>query len=130
MALPPAAAAAPVAPVEEEVPVDMAAPVDAPVEDVPEEEATVVATILKNADGSYTLESGAGDMEMDPAMAGGEAAAMPAGQSFPADEGGIGQLMTAILDLVDPEATGGAASQAAFAEGFGGEEAEVPVAPV
>lgn len=89
-------------------------------------EAVVVATILRNADGSFTLETGEPEMPMDPAM--GAEATAPAGQTFAADEGGIGQLMTAVLDLVDPANAGGAMAKAAFEEGFSGAPAAPPAA--
>ena len=81
-------------------------------------EAVVVATILRNADGSYTLETGAEpsmDPAVDPAM-GAEGGAMPAaGQTF--DD--VGLLMTAVHELIDPDTEGGAQSKANFDEGFG-----------
>ena len=91
-------------------------------------EAVVVATILRNADGSYTLETGAEpamDPAMDPAM-GAEGGAMPAGQSFGPDQ--IGELMTAVHELIDPDMEGGAQAKANFDEGFGAPPAAPPVA--
>ncbi len=78
------------------------------------DEPVVVATILKAADGSFILETGDA-----PEMIEGEAMA-PAGTAFTADEAGIGKLMTAILDLVDPENADGPAAAANFQEGFTG----------
>lgn len=110
------------APVAEDPAAQVAA--DVALEEEAAGEAVVVATILRNADGSYTLETGEGP-EMDPAMAEPTAAM---GQTFPPDEGGIGQLMTAVLDLVDPENAGGAQAQANFSAGFAGEEPAAPMA--
>ena len=84
-------------------------------------EAVVVATILRNADGSYTLETGAGPAMMDPAMGAPEGdagmSAGGAGQSFGPDQ--VGELMTAVHELIDPDTEGGAQSKANFDEGFG-----------
>lgn len=128
MALAPAPAA-PAAPMDAatEAPLPNAA-ADAALEEDAASEAVVVATILRNADGSFTLETGdEPEPEADPTMAPADgAAAAPAGQTFSADEGGIGKLMTAVLDLVDPENAGGAQSQAAFQEGFTGEKPKPP----
>lgn len=81
-------------------------------------EPVVVLTVLKNADGSFTLETGD-----EPEMGeGGEAPMAAEGQSFGADEAGVGKLMTAILDLVDPENPEGPAAAANFQAGFEGKE--------
>lgn len=119
------ATAVPTEPVAQEPLPPVAA--DVALEEEAAEEPLVVATILRNADGSYILETG-DEAEIDPAMAPEDGALPPTGQTFSADEGGIGKLMTAVLDLVDPEATGGALSQAAFQEGFAGKE-PAPSAP-
>ena len=125
-----APAAAPVA-VEEEMPAaDMAMADDMAVEEEAAE-STVVATILKNADGSYTLETGAGPeemAEMPMGMGAGAPAPMAAGKTYQADEAGIGELMTAVLDLVDPENAGSPQAAANFAEGFRGPPADAPAA--
>jgi len=121
MARAPLPAAAEVA-VEE--PVESAAPVaEAPVDEGAEP--VVVATILKAADGSFILETGD---EPEAPMADADPMAMPEGKTFTADEDGIGKLMTAVLDIVDPENAEGPAAQASFAEGFGGDEAKAPPA--
>lgn len=91
------------------------------------DEPVVVATILRNADGSFILETG-DEPEIDSAMAPEEGAVAPAGQTFSADEDGIGKLLTAVHELVDPENSGGAQSQAAFQAGFAGEEPKPPAA--
>lgn len=135
MALPPSPAAAPPA---EEMPVDpaMAGADMAAAEEGMDEEPVVVLTVLKNADGSFVLETG--DAEGDAAMlvegappaAGGAAPApAPAGQNFGADEAGVGALMTAILDVIDPENPESPAAQANFAEGFAGPAGAEPPAP-
>lgn len=96
--------------------------VEAPVEEMAVEETdapVVVLTLLRNADGSYVLQAG-DEPEM---VEGGEPMAMPEGQSYPPDEAGVGALMTAILDMVDPENSSGPQAQANFTEGYGAEEA-------
>ena len=90
-------------------------------------EAVVVATILRNGDGSYTLETGAGPEAMDSAAMGATPEAS-AGQTFSPDEDGIGQLMTAVHELIDPDMEGGTQAKAAFDEGFNGPAP--PAAPV
>jgi hypothetical protein len=91
-------------------------------------EATVVATILKNADGSFSLEGGMDEMAA-PEM--GAEGGPPAPKTFSGDEAGIGELMTEILNIVDPENAEGPAAAANFDEGFGaGEEEEAePIKP-
>jgi hypothetical protein len=129
MARAPAAAAPVVA--EEPVPAaDVAADIALEEEAAGGGAAVVVATILRNADGSYTLETGAGPEAMDSAVMGATPdAEAPAatGQTFSPDESGIGELMTAVLDLVDPENAGGAQAKAAFDEGFNGPAPAPPV---
>lgn len=106
-------------PAVEEEPVAPSVAADIALEEEAAGEAVVVATILRNADGSYTLQTGEGpEMEMGGEEPGESMA--QAGQTFAPDEGGIGQLMTAVLDLVDPENAGGAQAKANFNEGFSG----------
>lgn len=86
---------------------------------------TVLCTVLKKADGSLVLQMGdepeAGDDGTEP---------MPAaeGQTFQPDESGIGKLLVAIHNVVDPENAEGPAAQANFKAGFDGEEAKEPAA--
>lgn len=110
------------APVEEEVVVDEAMPVEEMAPD--DEQPVVVATILKNADGSFTLQAG----DEPEAVVDGEVEPMaPAmGESYAPDEDGIGRLMAAVLDLVDPENPESAQAAANFDEGFGTPPAAAP----
>jgi hypothetical protein len=114
-----APAAAPEAVVEESAPAaNVAADIALEEEAAGGGEAVVVATILRNADGSFTLETGSGPEMMDSAAMGATPEAEAAtGQSFGADQ--IGELMTAVHELIDPDTEGGAQSKANFDEGFG-----------
>jgi hypothetical protein len=129
MARAPAAAAPEV--VVEEPAADVAADIALEEEAAGGGEAVVVATILRNADGSYTLQTGAGPEAMDSAAMGATPdAEAPAatGQTFTPDEDGIGQLMTAVHELIDPDMEGGAQAKAAFNEGFSGPAPAPPAA--
>lgn len=77
----------------------------------------VVATILRNADGSYMLQPG-DEPEGDDVA--------PTGQSFPADDTGVGQLLTAIHGLVDPDNAEGPKAVERMNEGYGGPPAAPP----
>jgi hypothetical protein len=115
-----APAAAPEAVVEESAPAaNVAADIALEEEAAGGGEAVVVATILRNADGSFTLQTGdEGPEMMDSAAMGATPEAEAAtGQSFGADQ--IGELMTAVHELIDPDTEGGAQSKANFDEGFG-----------
>ena len=124
------AAAAPVV-VEEEMPApDVAADIALEEEAAGGGEAVVVATILRNGDGSFTLETGVGPEQMDSAAMGAtpDAPVSAHGQTFSPDEDGIGQLMTAVHELIDPDMEGGTQAKAAFDEGFNGPAPPAPVA--
>ena len=118
-------ARAPAPVVEEEVAAADDAAMVAGAEEMAAEEPVVVATILKAADGSLILESG----DEPEAVEGAEIVeGAPTGETFTADEDGIGRLMVAVLNLVDPENPEGEQAKANFQEGFGGGPA--PAEPV
>lgn len=120
MALPPAAAPTPAAsPVP---PPAMAAPA-APADDMAGEEPTeegepeVVATILKNSDGTYTLQ--AGDEPEDET---GAPMGEPTGDTFDTPQA----LVRGLIGLLE----GGSGAEEAFGEGFkGGRGADMGGAP-
>ena len=112
MALPPAAAAAP-------MPAPGAAPADLPMEGAPEEmaaEPEVVATVLRGPEGGYILIAG------DEPEAGmeGEAGA-PAGTPYETPQ----LLMRALMELLSP--TDGA--EASFGKAFRGEADDTAMKP-
>jgi hypothetical protein len=111
-------------------PEDMGMDAEAPVEE--EDPGEVVATILKKADGSFVLEGAAAPMEAGAPPEMGMEGMAPGGepQTFTPDETGIGDLLTAIHNIIDPENPEGPAAQANFEEGFGGEEEEAPAEPI
>ena len=92
---------------------------------VDEDPGTVVATILKKADGSFVLEGG-DEPEVGPDGAPPADMATTEPQTF--DD--IGDLMTAVHNLIDPENPEGPQAQANFEEGFGPTEEEAPAEPI
>ncbi len=113
MALPPAAAPSPAGPSPVPPPAIGApmadAPMDAPEEDAGEPE--VVATILKNADGSYTLMKG-DEPEEDMEAAPGATPAEPTSEDFETPQA----LMRGLMTLLE----GGSGAEEAFEGGFKG----------
>jgi len=115
-------------------PPDMGAPpmddmaMEAPVEE--EDPGEVVLTVLKKADGSFVLEGAGAPADMgglppEPGMEG-AAPAGPEPQTF--DD--VGDLLTAIHNLVDPANPEGPQAQADFEAGFNGPEGEETAEPI
>lgn len=116
MALPPTAAAAPMPPATGAAPMDIDPELDAGNADEGTEP-EVIATICKNADGTYTLYAGdePEGMEADagmPGAAGGEELA-PEGKSFDTPQA----LMRGVMELLNPAA----GAEDSFGKGFRGE---------
>lgn len=93
-----------------------------------DDQGTVLCTIMKNADGGYTLIPG----DEDDGGEGGEEGAAPAGADMGAKPEGQtfsdpGQLLKAVLDVLnkDAEQSGGGA-QSNFEAGFSGDQAATP----
>ena len=125
MAVAPTAAADPAADMEGEG-ADMAPEVPA---EAPESQGTVIASIVANTDGTFTLMQGDEPESMHGGEEMGEGEEMP--EQVPSETyESVGELMRAVLELVrsHEESNGGGSEQSQFDAGFsGGEEpASVP----
>lgn len=123
MALAPIPAAAPAA--SDDAPMPAAAAAGADMGDEGEGD-TVVCTVLKKADGSFVLEMGD---EPEAGEDGAEPAPAAEGQTFQPDETGIGKLLMAIHNVVDPENAEGPAAAKNLQAGFDGGKTDEDAAP-